>query len=431
LKINFLQAFALTLLLVGRTHAFAPQPAATTDQLVTMAAAAAAKNPADGNAWVQFGDILMQKGRETADAAYCSRAEAAYRKALDLDPKRLDALTGMAWVNGVRHEFEVSIEWAQKALAVDPKNLSSFGLIGDAQVEMGEYDKAFETYQKMLDLRPDLSSYSRSAHLLQVTGDPRRATWLMMKAIQAGSPYGENTAWCRSQLALIYFSQGAYVPAQQVLEEGLKKSPNDYRLLAALGKVKAALKDYDSATDAYRKSIAIAPQEDIVAALGDVLSVAGHPDEAKKQYAMVETIARLNKANGVRGDMLTARFYADHDQHLDVALKMAQDEFATRKNVYQADTLAWCYFKNGKIEEARKMIAIALSQNTPESLFQFHKGMIEAKAGNRAAAQVALYTAMSMNSNFDVIAAPLATKTLAALGANAPSETALASGGKR
>ena len=409
--------FVLGFLSVGFLCA-APPVAATTDQLVTKAAAAAAKTPADANAWVQFGDILMQKGRETADAAYCTRAEAAYRKALHLDPKRLEALIGMAWVNGVRHDFEASIDWSQKALAVDPKNMAAYGLMGDAAVEMGDYDKAFQHYQTMLDLRPDLSSYSRSAHLLQLTGDTRRATWLMAKAIKAGSPYGENTAWCRSQLALIYFQQGAYVPAEQMLEEGLKRVPNDYRLLAAMGRVKAALKQYDAAIDYYRRSVAIAPQEDIVAALGDVLMVAGHPDEAKRQYAMVETIARLNKANGVKGDMLTARFYADHDMNLPEALKMAEDEYSTRKNVYQADALAWCYFKNGRLDDARKMITVALSHGTQDSMFYFHKGMIEAQAGNRPAAQLAFYTASSINPNFDVLETPVAVKMLAELGSH-------------
>jgi tetratricopeptide (TPR) repeat protein len=328
----------------------------------------------------------------------------------------------------VRHEFETSIDWANKALVVDPKNMAAFGLLGDAAVEMGDYDAAFKHYQSMLDLRPDLSSYSRSAHLLQVTGDSRRATWLMAKAIEAGSTYGENTAWCRAQLALIYFQQGAYVPAEQILNEGLKRLPNDYRLLAAMGKVKAAEKNYAAAIENYRKSVAIAPQQDIVAALGDVLTAAGDPEEAKKEYALVETIARLNKANGVRGDMLTARFYADHDMNLPEALKMAQDEYATRKNVYQADTLAWCYFKNGQIEEARKMIRLALSRNTPESMFYFHKGMIEAKAGNRPAAQLAFYTAASINPNFDVLQAPLANKMLADLGAHSSDDRSAQAG---
>ncbi len=419
--------FLSILLLTGAGIAALPvtTPAmASTDAEVSKAAAEAAKRPASDDAWVRFGDALMQKGRETADAAYCTRAERAYRKALDINPKRLEALAGLSWVNGVRHEFEASIDWARKALALDPKFTAAYGLIGDAAVEMGDYDKAFEQYQKMLDLRPDLSSYSRSAHLLFVTGDTRRASWLMMKAIEAGSPYGENTAWCRSQLALMFYSEGAYVPAEQMLEEGLKKVPQDYRVLAAMGKVKAAEKDYESAIGYYRKSIEIAPQQDVVAALGDLYALTDHPEEAKQQYALVESIAHLNKANGVRGDMLTARFYADHDRNLEEALKMAQDEYQTRKNPYQADTLAWCYYKNGRIEDAKHYIQIALSHKTPEATFYFHKGMIYARAGDRPTAQLALYEAMSINPDFDALQTPVAMKMMADLGSASREEHA-------
>jgi tetratricopeptide (TPR) repeat protein len=388
-----------------------------TDAEVAKASAAAARRPQSDEAWVNLGDAFMQKGRETADTAYYSKAENAYRKALDLNAKSVEAMVGMAWVNGGRHEFEASIDWSRKVLAIDPKNPAAFGLIGDAAVEMGDYDEAFDQYQKMLDIKPDLSSYGRSAHLLQITGDTRRATWLMMKGVAAGSPYAENTAWCRSQVALIYFAEGAYVPAEQVLEEGLKNLPNDYRLLAAMGRVKAAKKDYAAAIQYYRKAIEIAPQQDTVAALGDLYQLTGQTEEMKNQYALVDSIARLNKANGVKGDMLTAKFYADHDMHLEEALKMEEEEYATRKNVYVADTLAWCYFKNGRIEEAKKYIRLALKQKTPEALFRFHQGIIYEKAGDEALAQQSFYEALSLSPNFDPIWAPVAQQRLLEIGA--------------
>lgn len=387
-----------------------------TDAAIKRASAVTTASPKSERAWSDLGDAYMQKARETADASYYTRAEAAYRKALAINDKTVEALEGMAWVNGGRHEFEASIDWANKALAINPKLEAAYGLRGDAALEMGDYDEAFDQYQKMLDSRPDLASYGRSAHLLQVTGDSRRATWLLAKAIATGGQFAENTAWCRSQLALVYFSLGGYLPAQQVLDQGLKLAPNDFHLLAVQGRVKAAMKDYDGAIDSYKRASEIAPQQDVVAALGDLYMLTGKPEEAKKQYALVESIARLNKANGVRGDMLTARFYADHDIHLTEALAMAEEEYKTRKNVYVADTLAWCYFKNGKLDEARKYIRLAMKQNTPEALFRFHKGMIYAKAGDRVVAQQALYEAMSLNPQFDPVFGPLAMKTMEQLG---------------
>ncbi len=374
------------------------------------------RSPQTASAWVNLGDSFMQKARETADVTFYGRAEGVYRRALDLEPKNESAMIGLAWVAGGRHEFEQSRDWANKALTVDPKNNEAYGLLGDAAAEMGDYKEAFEKVQKMLDLRPDISSYSRGAHLLYLSGNTRKASWLMLKAVQSGGPYAENTAWCRAQIALIYFSNGAYVPAEKMLREGLTACPNNYHLLATLGKVKAAEKDYTAAIEFYKKAVEVVPQVDSVVALGDLYALTGKKAEAEKQYAIVDAVWKLYKANGVRGDMLVAQFYADHDRNLPEALRLAEEEYKTRKNVYAADTLAWCYFKNGRVDDAKRTIAQALQQNTPEALFLFHKGLIYAKAGDAQTARLALYQALSTNPRFHPLYAVTAEQTVKSLG---------------
>ena len=59
-------------------------------------------------------------------------------------------------MQSARHEFEKSIESARKALALAPTNAAAYGLLGDAALELGDYDLAAEHYQRMLDLRPDI-----------------------------------------------------------------------------------------------------------------------------------------------------------------------------------------------------------------------------------------------------------------------------------
>src|SRR6516162_5058181 len=68
------------------------------DRAVTGATGRVQRNEADEAAWADLGDALMQKARETADADYYRHAERAFRKALALNPKNLDATTGLAWV---------------------------------------------------------------------------------------------------------------------------------------------------------------------------------------------------------------------------------------------------------------------------------------------------------------------------------------------
>ena len=90
--------------------------------------------------------------RDTADEKYYDYAETAYQYALKLHPSAVDALSGMAWVTGGRHQFEQSREWANRALAIDPENAAACGILGDAALELGDYDAAYDHYQKMMDL---------------------------------------------------------------------------------------------------------------------------------------------------------------------------------------------------------------------------------------------------------------------------------------
>lgn len=394
-----------------------PRSAASpTDTVVANLAEKLTRDPQDEDSWTDMGDALMQKARETMDLRYYGHAQMAFQRALALNSKNTQAIVGLSWVYSGRHEFERSVEWARKALALDPDDPAAYGLLGDAALEMGNYDAALDHYQRMLDIRPDLSSYSRGAHLLFVMGDTRKATWLMQKAIAAGAPHAENTAWCRAQLALMQWKTGALVPAEQTLEVGLKVAPANYHLLAAMGRIMTARKDYNGAIEYYQKARAIAPQHEVIVALGDLYALTGKREEAEQQFALLEAIHESNKVNGVRGNVEMARFYADHDRKLTEALSIAEAEYKKIPNVFAADTLAWSYYKNGRYEDARKMIEKALIRRTPEAGFLFHAGMIYAKLGNRPAAQRYLYQALSLNPSFNPLEASVAADTIAQLG---------------
>ena len=112
--------------------------------------------------------------------------------------------------------------------------------------------------------------------------------------------------------------------------------------------------------------------------------------------------------------------HADHDRNLPEALKEAETVYKTRKNIFVADTLAWCYYKNGRYEDAKKAIAKALSQNTPDANIRFHAGLIYAKLGDQQAAKQSLYGALSLNPNFHPLYVSVAADTLKQLGTRAP-----------
>jgi len=381
------------------------------------------QHPNDDKTWVRLGDTLMQKPRETADPRYYGYAEQVYKQALARNPSSADAMTGLAWVNSDRNQFNQSTEWANKAVALNPQDNTAYGLLGDAAAATGHYDDAYADYQKMLDIRPDIASYSRGAHLLYLDGNSRKAMWLMIRAIKTGSPYAENTAWCRTQLAEMLFDQGALLPAEQTLGDVLKTSPNNAEALAAMGQFKAARGSYPAAIALYKKSVTVAPDFASLTALGDLYQLSGDKADAEKQYAQVEALHKRNTDAGVDDHMQMAQFYADHDRNLPQALQLAEQNKASL-NVSDADTLAWCCYKNGQEEPAKAAIQTALARHTPEAGMLFHAGMIYAKANDRVTAGKCLAHALSLNPYFSPRDSKIAADTLKQLGSRPPETVA-------
>ncbi len=373
------------------------------------------QNPSDDKVWVRLGDTLMQKPRETADPRFYAVAEQAYSQALARNPNNADALTGLAWVSGDRNQYAKSAEWAKKAVALNPKDNTAYGLLGDADAATGHYDDAYAHYQTMLDIRPDIASYSRGAKLLYQDGNSRKAMWLMIKAVKTGSPYAENTAWCRTRLSEMLFDQGALLPAEQTLQTVLKTTPNNAEALATMAKFKAARGNTAAAIALCKKSAAIAPDPETLTALGDLYALSGDNAEAEKQYVSAEALYQKNTDAGIDEHMQIAKFDADHDRNLPQALQMAEQN-KDSLNIGDADTLAWCLFKNGRQDEAKAVIETALARRTPEAGMLFHAGMIYAKAGDRVTGGKCLAHALSLNPYFSLRDAKIAADTLKQLG---------------
>lgn len=408
--------------------------ASTTDSVLARAEQWTRAKPENADGWVSLGNAWMQKSRDGLTAAAYDRAEAAYRKALELDATQVPAMLGLAWVANSRHDFDAGLNWARKVIDLDPRQPDAYALMGDTAVERGDYQAAFEHYQECLDIRPDLSSYSRSAHLLFLTGDVQRAQALMRRAIAAGGPYPENVAWCRARLARMLFDSGALVLAEKSVEQALKSAPENPHVLATSGKLKIARGQYAEAIRDLDRATRVAPQHGALVDLAEAYRLSGEPAKA---VATADRIRSLHDGSLTHahdpgdvsghahapgsGNAEWARYLADRSQNLDVALREAEAAYRNYKNVYVTDTLAWCYHKNGRNDEALKMVRKALKWKTPDAGILFHAGMIHASAGDLPAARKYLYQALSLNPHFDAADARTAEETLRELaGKGAP-----------
>ena len=102
----------------------------------------------------------------------------------------------------------------------------------------------------------------------------------------------------------------------------------------------------------YRDVVERYPVLEYVVALGDLLRDARRQQRASQQYALVDVIDQLLRANGVNSDLELALYYADHDIHLKTPYVRLAAEYQRRPSVQAADILAWTLYKNGNYDEA-------------------------------------------------------------------------------
>jgi tetratricopeptide (TPR) repeat protein len=386
------------------------------DHGIRTAEAAVASSPQVGAGYVALASAFMQKARESGDASYYERAEAAVQKALALEPQSVDALRTLAWVQTGKHEFREALTTAEQLLMQQSDDPLIHGLLGDAAIELGEYTRAEDAFQNMLDLRPGLASYSRAAYLLELYGNVDEAIAFMERAVKAGSVQDpEPFAWCLVQLGQLHFNQGRLGKAETAYNNALAVFPRYYQALAALGQVRGAQRRYAEAIALYQQALAVVPAPELFVALGDMLMAAGKADEAEQQYALVEYIEQVNAMTQKTYNRQLALFYADHDRKLDEAVTLAETELKQRQDIYSFDTLAWAYYKKGRLADAQNMMGQALRLGTQDARLMFHAGMIARGLEDADAAKEYLRRALEINPYFSLRDAETARATLAAL----------------
>lgn len=391
-------------------------PLTTTDQIILSYQDIARSEPRNVDARAVLGAAYLQKARETADPAYYERAEQALDAALALDPRHVDALVGKGTLALARHHFHEGLELGERARDLAPGLARVYGVIADAQTELGMYDEAADSIQTMIDLRPDLASYSRAAYARELRGDLAGAIEAMDLAVRAGGPTRENTEWTRVQLGNLYFARGDLDGAEAQYQRSLAMLPDYVYALGGLARVRAAQGDADGAAELYRKAIARAPLPELVIGLGETLEAAGRAGEAAEQYELVRAMQRLLAAGGVDTDLELARFEADHGDPA-AALALARAAYERRPGIVTADTLAWALERSGDHAEARRYAEEALRLGTQDALMLFHAGMIARSQGDAATAHGYLTRALELNPHFSPIYGPAAREAIAAIGA--------------
>ena len=391
-----------------------PGDVRSTDARVASLQSEIRAQPSDVGSYALLADAYLQKVRETGDAGFYTRAAGVLAAAHRRAPNESAVATGLGTLALARHDFRAALTWGMTAHGLAPEVVRPYGVIVDAQVELGRYGAAARTLQRMVDLKPNLASYARVSYLRELHGDLAGALAAMQDAVAAGGDEPENVAYVQSLLGDLQFQRGDLAAARLAYGRAAYEFPGYAPANAGLARVDAARGRLGPAIARLRGVVERLPLPQYVIALGEDELAAGRGAAAKRDLALVGVERRLLQAAGVNTDAEIALFEADHGSP-QRAVTLARRAYAAAPSVRSADALGWALTAAGHPADGLAYARRALRLGSRDPLFLYHAGMAARAAGAYAAARTYLARALSLNPRFSPLYAPRAARALRSL----------------
>jgi tetratricopeptide (TPR) repeat protein len=367
------------------------------------------RDPDDITAQNRLSNEYLLRFRDSGDDRDLHRALAAANQSLKAVQAEQNegGLAARARASFSLHGFAAARDDALKLIPIAGQKRYPLEILGDAQLELGEYEKAAEAYKKMEAFgEPDVNTESRLARFALVNGDVTTARRRFESAVQLAQalspPAPEVVAWCLVQAGQLAFNTGDWDGAQKQYQAALEARPGDWSAIDHLAELRAAQKRFGEAVSLYESIIQRVPRPELCQALGDVYAAMGKADEAKRWHAKA-----LEKYLAATGDGTAhyyhhlAGFYCDAMPDAAEALKWAKKDLEVRRSVNAYDGLAWAHYKAGEFKPAAEAMDKALALGTKDAHLLYHASLIYYRAGDVAKGKDCLRRAGEANPKFN------------------------------
>jgi len=370
--------------------------------------------PEDHSSWASLGIAYVQQAAITGDPTYYPKAEGALLRSLRIKPNgNATAATGQAVLAAARHDFVKARKRARAAQAINPYSADNQGILSDALLQRGRYGQARTELQRMLDLKPGVSSFTRASYVWELEGRLGPAKIALQRALDFSSRPSDQ-AYCLFYLGELAWNSGNLAEADRFYAQGLRLDATYTPLLAGRAKVDAARGEVDKAVDRYEEVVQRLPVPTYLISYTDLLRSAGRNQEAARQEEVIAATQALFEAQGASVDLEIALFEADRGRPKS-ALRAARAAWQNERSVQAADAMAWALHVNGRDQSALQYAQTASRLGTKSALFAYHRGRIELSIGKRDAAQRSLRRALDLNPHFSPLLAPRAKTVLRSL----------------
>jgi pentatricopeptide repeat protein len=265
------------------------------------------------------------------------------------------SLSAKAAVQLSLHQFQEALMTVKQALEINPHNAQVYGILVDAYVELGDYEKAIQMADKMVMIRPDLRSYARISYLREIHGDMEGAIKAMEMAVLAGIPGSEETAWTQLTLGNLYQEHKETDKAEQQYLQILAERPDYPFAIAALASIEVERENFAKAEILLDKALSIIPEVGFTIQKAELYKTLKQDEKALAIAKSVLPMLEEDTEAGHNMNLEFANVYANLLDDIDMALVYANKEYTKRpKNIDVNKTLAELYKMNKDFEKAEK-----------------------------------------------------------------------------
>jgi tetratricopeptide (TPR) repeat protein len=375
---------------------------AKTQEVVNATKEKIKNNPQDFPSYIKLAEIFVNEARVTGEHGHYYPAilgllENLISKKPDNDIM-FKALSLKSSVYLSLHQFATAKETAAQAMQLNPNSAQIYGALVDANVELGNYAEAVKMAEKMMEIRPDLISYSRASYLREIHGDPKGAIEAMNLAVQSGYAGYENLAWTRNTLGEIHETYGDLTSAEIQYKTTLEERPGYPFAIAGLASVEKKKGNIADAEKLLHEACAIIPEVSFYADLAYIYKETGRKELADKTAQEVLAMMADDEAKGHVMNLEYAKLYMNLMEDYDKALEYVKKELDVRPmNIDVNKVAAEIYYKKGDMANAQEHLAIALSTGSKNPELMMVAGLINIATGNKAQGELLVKLANESN----------------------------------
>jgi len=200
-------------------------------------------------------------------------AEASLQKAVSLNKNNLAALALLPKVELSQGSTDKALATAYKSIQDNPNSVVVYFVAGMLEEAHGNWQQAEKLYQQALQVEPNYPPAANNlAYGMLQHGENTDVALSLAQVARQKMPDSADAA---DTLAWAYYQKGAYGLAVDLLEEAIKKSPNDALFHYHLGMVYGKHNDPVQARAHLERSLKIAPNSSQAGEIRKALSQIG------------------------------------------------------------------------------------------------------------------------------------------------------------